>query len=104
MGPKWILCKLHETIAEQSISEYLFITNYHSMEQSIFIGFLLSLLLGALIGIERELPRRGTKPGGANDFGGIRTYASIAFFGAIMTWLDITLKMNIWILFGSILS
>lgn len=74
------------------------------MDQSVFIGFLLALSLGALIGIERELPRRGTKPGGASDFGGIRTYASIAFFGAIMTWLDTTLDMHIWTAFGSILS
>jgi uncharacterized membrane protein YhiD involved in acid resistance len=50
------------------------------MDQSVFIAFLLALSLGALIGIERELPRHGTKPGGASDFGGIRTYASIAFF------------------------
>jgi uncharacterized membrane protein (DUF4010 family) len=74
------------------------------MEHSVFIGFILALSLWALIGIERELPRRGTKPGGANDFGGIRTYASIAFFGAIMTWLDTTLGSHMWILIWSILS
>ena len=68
------------------------------MDHSVFLGFLLALSLGALIGIERELPRRGTKPGGASDLGGIRTYASIAFFGAIMTWLDHTLGSQTWIL------
>ncbi len=68
------------------------------MDHSVFLGFLLALSLGALIGIERELPRRGTKPGGASDFGGIRTYASIAFFGAIMTWFDHTLGSQTWIL------
>ena len=50
------------------------------MEPSVFIGFILALALGGLIGTERELPWSGTKPGGATGFGGIRTYASIAFF------------------------
>lgn len=74
------------------------------MDQSVFLAFILALALGSLIGIEREMPRHGTKPGGATGFGGIRTYASIAFFGAIMTWLDTTLNTHIWIAFGSILS
>lgn len=33
------------------------------MDQSVFIGFVLAIALGALIGIEREMPRHGTKPG-----------------------------------------
>ena len=74
------------------------------MDQSVFIGFVLAIALGALIGIEREMPRHGIKPGGATGFWGIRTYASIAFFGAIMMWLDNTLEMKIWTAFGSILS
>ncbi len=74
------------------------------MDQSVFMGFILAIALGALIGIEREMPRHGTKPGGATSFGGIRTYASIAFFGAIMMWLDTALDMKIWTAFGSILS
>jgi uncharacterized membrane protein YhiD involved in acid resistance len=49
------------------------------MEPSVFIGFLLAIALGGLIGTEREMPWSGTKPGGATGFGGIRTYASIAF-------------------------
>ena len=74
------------------------------MEPSVFIGFLLALALGWLIGTERELPWSGTKPGWATGFGGIRTYASIAFFGAIATWIDMKLGTKFWTLFGAILS
>lgn len=74
------------------------------MEPSVFIGFLLALALGGLIGAERELPWSGSKPGGATGFGGIRTYASIAFFGAIAAWIDIQLVTKFWTLFGAILS
>lgn len=33
------------------------------MEPTVFIGFILALALGGLIGTERELPWSGTKPG-----------------------------------------
>jgi uncharacterized membrane protein (DUF4010 family) len=74
------------------------------MEPSVFIGFLLALALGGLIGTERELPWSGTKPGWATGFGGIRTYASIAFFWAIAAWIDMQLGTKFWTLFGAILS
>lgn len=74
------------------------------MEPSIFTGFLLAIILGALIGVEREMPHHGTKTDGAVGFGGIRTYASIAFFGALMAWFDGATGSNLWVLFGSILS
>lgn len=74
------------------------------MEPTVFIGFILALALGGLIGTERELPWSGTKEWGATGFWGIRTYASIAFFGAISTWLDIVLHTQFWMLFGAILS
>lgn len=74
------------------------------MEPSVFIGFLLAIALGGLIGTEREMPWSGTKPGWATGFWGIRTYASIAFFGAISMWIDLTLGTKFWTLFGAILS
>jgi uncharacterized membrane protein YhiD involved in acid resistance len=74
------------------------------MEPTVFIGFILALALGGLIGTEREMPWSGTKPGGATGFGGIRTYASIAFLGAIAAWLDANLDTKFWTLFGAILS
>jgi len=74
------------------------------MEPSVFIGFILALALGGLIGTERELPWSGTKPGWATGFGGIRTYASIAFFGAIASWIDMKLGTKFWTLFGAVLS
>ena len=39
-----------------------------SMEPTVFIGFLLAIALGGLIGTERELPWSGAKPGGATGF------------------------------------
>lgn len=74
------------------------------MEPATFIGFLLALALGGLIGTERELPWAGTRPGGATGFGGIRSYASIAFLGAICVWMDQTLDVRLWTIIGAILS
>jgi uncharacterized membrane protein (DUF4010 family) len=74
------------------------------MEPSVFIGFLLAIALGGLIGTERELPWSGTKPGGATGFWGIRTYASIAFLGAIAVWLDQALHTNFWTFFWALIS
>jgi uncharacterized membrane protein (DUF4010 family) len=74
------------------------------METQIFLNFLLAIALGGLIGTERELPWAGTREKGANGFGGIRTYASISFLGAIAVWLDMKLDMNIWVIFGAIMS
>ncbi len=74
------------------------------MEPTVFIGFILAIALGGLIGTERELPWAGIKPGGASGFWGIRTFATISFFGAICAWFDIMLKVNIWIIIGAIIS
>lgn len=59
------------------------------MDQILFGDFILATALGALIGIEREMPRTGTRAGGAHGFGGIRSYALIGLLGAIATWMDI---------------
>ena len=74
------------------------------MDSSVFIGFVLAIVLWGLIGIEREMPRHGIKPSGATGFWGIRTYASISFFGAIAAWLDMSFWGSLWTLFGAILS
>jgi uncharacterized membrane protein (DUF4010 family) len=74
------------------------------MEPSTFIGFLFAIALGGLIGIERELPWWGTKPGWATGFGGIRSYASIALLGAITVWIDSLSGQYLWTLFGAIVS
>ncbi len=74
------------------------------MEPSIFIGIMLAIALGWLIGTERELPWTGTKVWGATGFWGIRTYASIALFGAIATLLDRFFQMHIWVLVGAVMS
>ncbi len=50
------------------------------------------------------MPWAGTRPGGATGFGGIRSYASIAFLGAICVWMDERLDMHIWTVVGAILS
>ena len=66
------------------------------MESSIFFALVLSLALGAVIGIERELPRHGidtTK----EAFWWIRSYGLIALLGALSTWLDSTLgEQHLW--------
>lgn len=74
------------------------------MDSSIFIGFLLAILLWGLIGAEREMPRAHIKKTALSGFGGIRTYASISFFGAIATWLDLFLQSHIWIALWAIMS
>jgi uncharacterized membrane protein (DUF4010 family) len=52
-------------------------------------NFLIALLLGALVGIEREKHRRDEHPGG---FGGLRTYILFAQAGAISAWLSLHLQ------------
>ncbi len=74
------------------------------MDFSLFIGVVLAIALWWLIGTERELPWTWSKIGWATGFGGIRTYASIAFFGALCTWLDVYFSTKIWILVGAIIS
>lgn len=52
-------------------------------------NFLIALLLGALVGIEREKHRRDEHP---NSFGGLRTYILFAQAGAISAWLSLHLQ------------
>ncbi|WP_088280834.1 DUF4010 domain-containing protein [Ideonella sp. A 288] len=51
-------------------------------------NFLIALLIGALVGLERE-KRKATEPG--PTFGGIRTYTLLALVGATSAWLSRTL-------------
>lgn len=74
------------------------------MDISLFFSFLLATALGALIGIEREMPATGTKAGGGTGFGGIRSYALLALLGAIATWLDTVTQSEIWKFLGLIFS
>ena len=48
-------------------------------------NFLIALLIGALVGIERE-KRKAAEPG--PTFGGIRTYTLLALVGATSAWLS----------------
>lgn len=64
------------------------------MDLDIAGNFLVALLIGALVGIERE-KKKVSEPGHA--FGGIRTYTLIALVGAASAWLGEALSMP-WIL------
>jgi uncharacterized membrane protein (DUF4010 family) len=74
------------------------------MDQILFWNFILAAALGALIGIEREMPRTLSTHREASEFGGIRSYALLALLGSIATWLDISLRTDFWKLSGLILS
>jgi len=64
------------------------------MDFDIARNFLIALLIGALVGIERE-KKKGLEPGHA--FGGIRTYTLLALVGAASAWLGQALQAP-WIL------
>lgn len=64
------------------------------MDLDIARNFLIALLIGALVGIERE-KKKGLEPGHA--FGGIRTYTLLALVGAASAWLGQALQAP-WIL------
>jgi uncharacterized membrane protein (DUF4010 family) len=51
-------------------------------------NFLIALLLGALVGLEREKHRRNEHP---NSFGGLRTFILFAQAGAVSAWLSLHL-------------
>lgn len=51
--------------------------------------FLIALLLGALVGLEREKHRRNEQPG---SFGGLRTFILVAQAGAVSAWLSLHLQ------------
>jgi uncharacterized membrane protein (DUF4010 family) len=54
------------------------------------INFAVALLIGALIGIERE--KKKAEEVATNAFGGIRTFILFALAGAISAWLSLQLK------------
>ncbi len=57
------------------MEEYHFFTY---MDSSVFISLVLAVVLGGLIGVERELPRSGLEYPGKKALGSIRTFASIS--------------------------
>ena len=58
------------------------------------INFAVALLIGALVGIERE--KKKSEDHSASAFGGIRTFILIALAGAISAYLSVHLK-TVWI-------
>ncbi|MCI0443657.1 MgtC/SapB family protein, partial [bacterium] len=54
------------------------------------INFAVALIIGALIGVEREKKKAKEDPSVA--FGGIRTFILIALAGALSAWLSVQLK------------
>ncbi|GAB59803.1 hypothetical protein RNAN_2816 [Rheinheimera nanhaiensis E407-8] len=54
-------------------------------------NFVIALLLGALVGIEREKHRRDEHP---NSFGGLRTYILFAQAGAVSAWLSLHMQSS----------
>lgn len=52
-------------------------------------NFLIALLIGALVGIEREKHKSNSHPG---SFAGVRTYILLAQFGAVSAWLSVFLQ------------
>jgi uncharacterized membrane protein (DUF4010 family) len=74
------------------------------MDQSVFLGFLLAIALGALIGTEREMPWSSSQGNGTAGFGGIRSYAILCLIGAVCTWMDIVIRVDFWKYAGFIIS
>lgn len=50
------------------------------------------------------MPRDGVRPGNAQGFGGIRSYALIATLGAMTVWLDMKYESNLWVILGTCIS
>lgn len=61
-------------------------------------GFCLALLLGALIGTQREIRLQREH---LRDFAGLRTFTLISIFGFILGYLSITYFKSYWIVIGS---
>ncbi len=70
------------------------------MEFAFFQGFFVAILLGALIGLEREYARYKKK---GHDFAGIRTFPLISLFGAVSAYLGDLISPWV-LLIGIILS
>lgn len=62
-------------------------------------NFLIALLLGALVGIEREKHKTSDHP---QSFAGIRTYILFAQFGAVSAWLSLYLQTS-WLFIAALL-
>ena len=73
---------------------------FPTLDQGMVGGFALALLIGALVGIERE--KRKAEEGDAG-IGGLRTFILFALVGAIAGWLSHELGMP-WILVGGLLA
>lgn len=56
---------------------------------SLVQNFLIALLIGALVGIEREKHKNNDHPG---SFAGVRTYILFAQLGAVSAWLSVYLQ------------
>ena len=71
-----------------------------TLDQGVVGNFALALLIGALVGIERE--KRKTEEGDVGT-GGLRTFVLFALIGAIAGWLSHALAMP-WILVGGLVA
>lgn len=78
------------------------------MSPDIFLNFVLALLLGGLVGLERNMPSsselvRQERDGHIweeSEIGGAGSYALLAFFGALMVWVDQILGLTFWVIMG----
>jgi len=73
--------------------------------QNLLFGFMLSGVLGGLIGIDKDIGKHKKSLIGPSSsdyqFGSIRSFALIAILGSLMTWLDTYLSTTpIFILSG----
>jgi uncharacterized membrane protein (DUF4010 family) len=73
---------------------------YPTLDQGVVGDFAVALLIGALVGIERE--KRKTEEGDVGT-GGLRTFILFALVGAIAGWLSHALAMP-WILVGGLVA
>jgi len=76
--------------------------------QSLFLGFLLSAVLWGLVGIDKDIVKKEKwllkKKTPDLKFGSIRSFALIAIFGSLMTWIDSYIGVTpLFVIFGLIL-
>lgn len=67
---------------------------------AVFHRFMIALLIGALVGIEREKHKRNEHP---KEFGGLRTFILFSLFGAISAWLTLELE-TAWLFIAALLA
>lgn len=65
------------------------------MDMQVLLNFIIAGLVGAFIGLERNLPRKSFKTKQVDTFGWLRSYALIAMIGALAVWLDIALWLKV---------